>query len=126
MRILERMGVQMAEVCRAKVAPGTEGSPGVAYEYPADIWAVGVLACELLTGASPFEGDTKEETYAKILAGNLRLPSHLSAEARDFIQKVRRALPCIGLCGVLRTCYTCTTHPTFTSQCKSCFKWLYT
>ena len=63
----------------------------MSYGISADIWALGVLACELLMGASPFEGDTKEETYAKILAGNVRLPSHLSEEAQDFMHKVRRA-----------------------------------
>lgn len=87
------LGLQMAEVCLVEGALQTEGSSGVSYGCPADIWAVGVLACELLLGASPYEGDTKEETYAKVLAGNLQLPRHLSAEAQDFIQKVRRALP---------------------------------
>ncbi len=84
-------GWQMAEVCLARDSLQTEELPGVSYGFPADVWAVGVLACELLTGASPFEGDTKEETYAKILAGNVRLPSHLSEEAQDFMQKVRHA-----------------------------------
>ena len=79
----------MAEVCLARDAKQTEETSGASYGLPADVWAVGVLACELLIGASPFEGDTKEETYAKILAGNVRLPSHLSGEAQDFIQKVR-------------------------------------
>ena len=78
----------MAEVCLARDGPQAQGSPGASYGFPADMWAVGVLACELLLGASPFEGDTKEETYAKILAGTVRLPSHLSAAAQDFIQKV--------------------------------------
>ena len=61
---------------------------GVAYGLPADIWALGVLACELLTGASPFEGDTKEETYGKILDSEVWLPSHLSPEAHDFVCQV--------------------------------------
>ena len=75
--------LQMAEVCFAG-----DGAAGASYGLPADIWAVGVLACELLMGASPFEGDTKEETYAKILAGDVRLPGHLSPGAQDFIRKV--------------------------------------
>ena len=61
----------------------------VSYGLPADIWALGVLACELLTGASPFEGDTKEETYEKILDSDVWLPSHLSSDARDFVRQVR-------------------------------------
>ena len=61
---------------------------GVSYGLPTDIWALGVLACELLTGASPFEGDTKEETYGKILDSEVWLPSHLSPEAQDFVRQV--------------------------------------
>lgn len=60
-------GLQMAEVCLARHSPQAEGATGQLYGFPADIWAVGVLACELLMGASPFEGDTKEETYASTL-----------------------------------------------------------
>lgn len=79
----------MAEVCLARGACSAEESVGVSYGLPADIWALGVLTCELLTGASPFEGDTKEETYGKILEGEVWLPSHLSPEARDFVCQVR-------------------------------------
>ncbi|EIE20566.1 kinase-like protein [Coccomyxa subellipsoidea C-169] len=54
------------------------------YGFPADIWATGILCYELLVGGSPFEADTKEETYDKIMQGDLWLPSHLSANAHDF------------------------------------------
>ena len=60
----------------------------MSYGLPADIWALGVLACELLTGASPFEGDTKEETYEKILESEVWLPSHVSPAAQDFVHQV--------------------------------------
>ena len=79
---------QMAEACLARGASAAAGSISVSYGLPADIWALGVLACELLTGASPFEGDTKEETYGKILDGEVWLPSHLSPEAQDFVRQV--------------------------------------
>ena len=78
----------MAEVCLARSACSAEASSGVSYGLPADIWALGVLACELLPGASPFEGDTKEETYGKILDGKVCLPSHLSPDAQDFVCQV--------------------------------------
>ena len=91
----------MAQACLA------EGSASVSYGFPADIWALGVLACELLMGASPFEGDTKEETYAKILEGNMQLPTYLSSEARDFIQKVCSD-PQARCCSLMRL--SCLTH----------------
>ena len=48
----------------------------------------GILTCELLVGGSPFEADTKEETYAKIMACHAWLPSHLSVHAHNFVQQV--------------------------------------
>ena len=64
------------------------------YGLPADVWSAGVLAYELLVGGSPFEADTKEETYGKILACQIWMPSLLSAAAQDF---VRQVMPCMRM-----------------------------
>ena len=70
-------------------ADGTTACPRQpTYGLPADVWSTGILAYELLVGGSPFEADTKEETYDKILACNVWLPSHLSADAQDFVKQV--------------------------------------
>lgn len=54
-----------------------------------DIWSVGVLAYVLLTGYSPFGGDTKQETFCNITQGELSFPDELfegiSSAAKDFI-----------------------------------------
>ncbi|XP_047112532.1 calcium/calmodulin-dependent protein kinase cmkB-like [Schistocerca piceifrons] len=54
-----------------------------------DIWSVGVLAYVLLTGYSPFGGDTKQETFCNITQGELSFPDELfegiSSSAKDFI-----------------------------------------
>ena len=50
-----------------------------------DVWAVGVLAYELLVGGPPFEADTKAATYQAILAIEPWVPPHLSPHARDFV-----------------------------------------
>ena len=63
-----------------------QGSQG--YGQPADVWAVGVAAYEVLVGAGPFEAPSKQATYDKILTAQPSLPSHLSAAARDFISQV--------------------------------------
>lgn len=53
-----------------------------------DNWAVGVLAYELMLGGPPFESDTKEETYDKIMHDSPFYPSLWSKEAKDFLKQV--------------------------------------
>lgn len=62
-----------------------------------DIWSIGVLAYVLLTGCSPFGGDTKQETFLNISQCNLDFPDDLfdgvSDEAMDFIRSALRVKP---------------------------------
>lgn len=55
------------------------------YGLPVDVWCIGVLAYELLIGGPPFEADTKEATYTRILKTQPFIPGHLSTSAQDFI-----------------------------------------
>ncbi|ODM97658.1 Death-associated protein kinase related [Orchesella cincta] len=57
-----------------------------------DCWAVGVLTYVLLTGVSPFGGDSKQETFLNISQRALTFPSNyfqnVSSLAVDFIEKL--------------------------------------
>lgn len=50
-----------------------------------DVWAVGVLAYELLVGRPPFERESREETYQYIQHREPALPAWMSEPARDFV-----------------------------------------
>ncbi|XP_049890014.1 death-associated protein kinase 2 [Epinephelus moara] len=58
----------------------------------ADMWSIGVITYILLSGLSPFQGDTDEETLRNITVINYefaaRYFSMTSSMARDFIQKL--------------------------------------
>ncbi|XP_018593893.1 death-associated protein kinase 2 [Scleropages formosus] len=57
-----------------------------------DMWSIGVITYILLSGISPFQGDTDEETLRNILAMNYEFDdyhfSQTTAMAKDFIQKL--------------------------------------
>uniref|UniRef100_A0A8B9EQM4 Death-associated protein kinase 1 n=1 Tax=Anser cygnoides TaxID=8845 RepID=A0A8B9EQM4_ANSCY len=58
----------------------------------ADMWSIGVITYILLSGASPFLGETKQETLANVSAVNYEFEeeffSNTSALAKDFIRRL--------------------------------------
>ncbi|XP_068603081.1 death-associated protein kinase 2 [Brachionichthys hirsutus] len=58
----------------------------------ADMWSIGVITYILLSGLSPFQGETNEETLRNIIAMSYEFNPHYfsmtSSMAKDFIQKL--------------------------------------
>ncbi|KAM4725402.1 death-associated protein kinase 2 [Anableps anableps] len=58
----------------------------------ADMWSIGVITYILLSGLSPFQGETDEETLRNVIATNYQFPKHYfsltSSMAKDFIMKL--------------------------------------
>ncbi|XP_028911939.1 death-associated protein kinase 2-like [Ornithorhynchus anatinus] len=56
---------------------------------PADMWSIGVITYILLSGLSPFQGETDQETLANVVAGVFEFEEQYfgqtSEEAKDFI-----------------------------------------
>ena len=59
------------------------------YDDKIDIWAVGILSYELLTGSAPFTGQTENDTYSNIqnldLQANQVYKERVSPQAKDFV-----------------------------------------
>jgi len=58
------------------------------YDFPVDLWAVGVLAFELSSGISPFNKGQDDMTKKQIWGYSPQMPAHFSPELRDFLHKV--------------------------------------
>mmetsp|Transcript_101293 Transcript_101293/g.312415 ORF Transcript_101293/g.312415 Transcript_101293/m.312415 type:complete len:374 (+) Transcript_101293:58-1179(+) len=68
---------------------GPETVIGSVHSESLDMWQLGVLLCELLTGRPPFQEQCEAAVAGRILRADLRLPSDLDPDARELI---------VGLC----------------------------
>ena len=65
---------------------------GKTYDYKVDIWALGIMVYELLTGKLPFQ-ITNEKELRKIVTSEVKYPEHLSENAKNFIQHLLQKNP---------------------------------
>jgi aurora kinase len=72
---------------------------GGSYNSEIDVWAIGVLAFELLTGRPPFYHSSRQMTIKNIQKGDLEMPKGLSLNAQVFLGKTleRKASERVGI-----------------------------
>jgi serine/threonine protein kinase len=58
------------------------------YDKSVDLWCLGVLTYEFLVGNPPFEEETNNETFKRIMNLDFTFPSFVQEDAKDFISKV--------------------------------------
>lgn len=61
---------------------------GQTYNEKVDLWSLGVLCYEFLTGKPPFESDSYDDTYIRISKALFTIPEYVSNEAKDLIKKL--------------------------------------
>lgn len=61
---------------------------GQTYNENVDLWSLGVLCYEFLTGSPPFISSNYDETYIRISRAQFNIPDYVSEEAKDLIKKL--------------------------------------
>lgn len=62
------------------------------YDNRVDVWCLGILLFELLTGAPPFKQASDKLTFKAIAKGVINFPSHMHEEAKHLITQVRQLI----------------------------------
>ena len=58
---------------------------GKPYSYEIDWWALGVLLCEMLTGVTPFDGETRNKMFESIVNDEPTIPFGIDEDAAALI-----------------------------------------
>ena len=74
-------------MCGTPVYMAPEILQGKAYDHKVDVWSLGTVFYEMLTGFTPFTGKNKADLRNNIEVGNYRFPKSIkmSLEGLDFL-----------------------------------------
>jgi serine/threonine-protein kinase ULK/ATG1 len=74
-------------VCGTPLIMAPEVLNGIRYNHKADVWSLGILFFELITGFTPFTGRDREDLKRNLEKGIYKLPKKLklSLQGLDFL-----------------------------------------
>ena len=75
-------------ICGSPLYLPPEMVKGSSHDKTADIWCIGVLLFELITGSPPFPGNDLETVARNIIKLNISWPAQMDPDAKDLISKI--------------------------------------
>jgi calcium/calmodulin-dependent protein kinase I len=88
----EKAGGEMMTSCGTATYVAPEVLMATGYDPICDVWSVGVITYVLLSAHIPFDGQTENQVFQKILRAQFRFPSpmwdDITEDAKDFIRKI--------------------------------------
>ena len=79
--------------CGTPIYLAPEMIRGTGHDEHIDIWCIGCLMYELLTGSPPFSGPSKEGLMLNILHMKITYPHNMNVDAKDLLQKILKQEP---------------------------------
>ena len=80
-------------ICGTPIYLAPEIINDIGHDEKIDIWGVGVLLFELLTGEAPWEGSDVNTVKKNIIKLNIKWPKKMDPDAKDLISKILRYTP---------------------------------
>ena len=86
-------GIKRTTMCGTPVYLAPEIIKEKGHDEKVDIWCIGVLLFELITGSLPFKGPNLESLKNNILNLNITWPKDIHSDAKDLISKILKIEP---------------------------------